>query len=123
MRYAGRRDEEDNDQHGDHALSPQFEASDYQGCAPLAVKFTNHSENAAGYSWSFGDGGSSVEEHPSYVFDEPGEYTVQLKITGLDDNEYITTQELNVFITPKAQFEYDQDVALANGQPVNFYNY
>ena len=57
------------------------------------------------------------------MFDEPGEYTVQLKITGLDDNEYITTQELNVFITTKAQFEYDQDVALANGQPVNFYNY
>ena len=104
-------------------VSAGFEPSEYQGCAPLAVKFTNRSENAGSFYWSFGDGGSSGEEHPSYVFDEPGEYSVSLKIRGLDGKDYISTRKLQVYVTPKAQFEYDEDVALSDGQPVNFYNY
>ena len=104
-------------------VSVGFEASKYQGCAPLAVEFSNQSENAGSFQWSFGDGGSSVEEHPNYVFDEPGEYTVNLKVQGLDGKEYISTGKLEVYVTPKAQFEYDEDVALSDGQPVNFYNY
>jgi PKD repeat protein len=104
-------------------VSAGFEASRYQGCAPLAVEFNNQSENAGSFLWSFGDGGSSGEEHPSYVFDEPGEYTVNLKVRGLDGKEYISTRKLEVYVTPKAQFEYDEDIALASGQPVNFYNY
>ncbi len=100
-----------------------FEASKYQGCAPLAVKFTNKSKNAGSFSWSFGDGGSSAEEHPSYVFDEPGEYSVTLKIRGVDGKEYLSARKLEVFVSPKAQFEYDEDMSLTSGQPVNFYNY
>ena len=104
-------------------VSAGFEASDYQGCAPLAVQFTSRSENAGSFYWSFGDGGSSDEEHPSYVFDEPGEYTVSLKIRGLDGKDYISARKMEVYVTPKAQFEYDEDISLAGGQPVYFYNY
>ena len=100
-----------------------FEASKYQGCAPLAVEFNNRSKNAAGYAWNFGDGGRSDLENPSYVFDQPGEYTVQLKVKGLDGKVYATTRKIDVFITPKAQFEYDENAPLASGQPVYFYNY
>lgn len=100
-----------------------FEMSKKSGCAPLAVSFINRSENAEKYLWTFGDGGSSQEENPSYLFDEPGEYTVSLKITGADGKEYSASSSITIHITPKAQFELDDDVSILGGQPVYFYNY
>lgn len=100
-----------------------FEMSKQSGCAPLAVSFLNRSENAEKHSWTFGDGGNSQERNPSYVFDEPGEYTVSLKITGADGQEYSASSKITIYITPKAQFELDDDVTIISGQPVYFYNY
>ncbi|MFY0624851.1 MAG: PKD domain-containing protein [Reichenbachiella sp.] len=45
------------------------------------VSFTNFSQNAEVYGWSFGDGGVSVEEHPVYTYTTPGDYTVTLVAT------------------------------------------
>ncbi len=55
-----------------------FKASSEGGCVPLAASFKNYSQNAVRYSWSFGDGGSSEAESPSYIFDEPGTWYVSL---------------------------------------------
>jgi PKD repeat protein len=104
-------------------FSAGFEADNPSGCSPLAVRFNNLSENAVQYNWSFGDGGSSVEKDPSYVFDEPGEYTVVLKILGADSLEYTAGQTVHVYDTPKALFEMDEEVELSPGQPVYFYNF
>ena len=100
-----------------------FSPSQASGCSPLALSFENLSENAVQYSWIFSDGGSSTEKDPSYVFDEPGEYPVLLKITGMDGLEYSTQQTITVFETPKALFEMDDEVDLSSKQPVYFYNY
>jgi gliding motility-associated-like protein len=105
------------------AVSAGFEADNPSGCSPLAVRFNNLSENALQYNWTFGDGGSSVEKDPSYVFDEPGEYAVVLKILGADSLEYTAGQTIQVFETPKALFEMDEEVELSPGQPVYFYNF
>jgi PKD repeat protein len=98
-----------------------FTANHISGCAPLSVKFDNASENAEAYSWTFGDGGSSSEENPSYVFDESGEFTVILRMTGKDGLEYMQQQTIRVFERPRALFELDENVSL--GEPVYFYNY
>jgi gliding motility-associated-like protein len=100
-----------------------FEASPMSGCSPMAVNFRNLSENAASVNWNFGDGGNSDESDPSYVFDEAGEFLVTLKIRGKDGLEYIRQQQVRVYETPMALFEFDEDVKPAANQPVYFYNY
>jgi len=100
-----------------------FKANPLSGCSPLAVNFQNFSENATGTSWNFGDGGNSDELNPSYVFDEPGEFLVTLKVLGKDGLEYSRQQTVQVFETTKALFEFDEDLKPAKNQPINFYNY
>jgi gliding motility-associated-like protein len=100
-----------------------FRASPLSGCAPLAVSFQNLSEYAASFSWNFGDGGNSTEADPSYVFDEAGEFLVTLKVAGADGQENTKQQKVRVFETPKALFEFDEDVKPAANQPIYFYNY
>jgi gliding motility-associated-like protein len=101
----------------------EFKADPLSGCSPLAVNFKNLSENATGIIWNFGDGGNSDELNPSYVFDEPGEFLVTLKVLGKDGLEYSRQQTVQVFETPKALFEFDEDVKPAMNQPIYFYNY
>jgi gliding motility-associated-like protein len=48
------------------------------GTAPLNVNFSNSSSGATTYSWSFGDGNSSIGTTPSNSFGTPGTYTVVL---------------------------------------------
>ena len=98
-----------------------FSANQTSGCAPLAVEFTNASENAERYHWTFGDGGSSSEKDPSYVFDESGDYSVILRMTGKDGLEYMKQQTIRVFETPRALFEIENNNNLTG--PVYFYNY
>ncbi len=100
-----------------------FKAYPPSGCSPLAVNFQNSSENARIISWNFGDGGNSDELNPSYVFDEPGEFLVTLKVRGDDGQEYSRQQTIQVYETPKALFEFDEDLKPAKNQPINFYNY
>lgn len=45
---------------------------------PLQVVFTNFSQNATSYSWTFGDGNTSTEESPTHTFAEFGTYEVVL---------------------------------------------
>jgi gliding motility-associated-like protein len=47
---------------------------------PVTVNFTNGSTGPGGltYQWSFGDGGTSAQQHPSYTFTAPGAYSVSL---------------------------------------------
>lgn len=105
------------------SASAAFGMSCQSGCAPLAVNFQNQSVNASGYYWTFGDGGCCSEQNPQYIFDVPGNYTINLKVTGNDGNEYTSLSEIKVYPTPKAYFEYDEEADISRGEPVNFYNY
>jgi PKD repeat protein len=53
----------------------------------LVVTFTNTSQNATAYLWSFGDGITSTLENPVHTYAAAGDYTVVLTATntcGLD---------------------------------------
>lgn len=51
-------------------------------CPPFyEVIFTDTSLNAAGWQWSFGDGGSSTLQNPSHFYPGPGSYNVTLVVT------------------------------------------
>ncbi|MEM1269910.1 MAG: PKD domain-containing protein [Bacteroidota bacterium] len=47
------------------------------------------------YSWTFGDGGTSTQAAPVHVFDEPGEYTVNLTITNCGGE---ASRDLNIVV-------------------------
>ncbi|MGI6138453.1 MAG: PhoPQ-activated protein PqaA family protein [Candidatus Hydrogenedentales bacterium] len=65
--------------------APQFSVNRNTGDAPLKVLFEDTSDGGiAGiysWNWSFGDGGTSNERSPEYVYKVPGVYTVTLEIT------------------------------------------
>ena len=53
------------------------------GEAPLTVAFANGSSgDVSGYSWDFGDGGTSTAANPSHTYTVAGTYTVTLTATG-----------------------------------------
>ncbi|MFZ4814985.1 MAG: PKD domain-containing protein [Phototrophicaceae bacterium] len=60
-----------------------FTQSTTSGLVPLVVNFINQSQGEiTGYSWNFGDGGTSTEINPSHTFRNPGIYTVTLTANG-----------------------------------------
>jgi PKD repeat protein len=68
-----------------------FSISVQSGKAPLAVDFTDSSQittsTITSWSWSFGDGGSSSEQNPQYVFQTAGTYDVSLTVTSADGSD------------------------------------
>ena len=52
------------------------------GSAPLDVSFTDLStQQPTSWSWDFGDGGSSSDQHPAHTYIASGVYTVSLTVT------------------------------------------
>ncbi len=73
------------------------------------VQFTDtsepHSSPIESWLWTFGDGGSSTEQHPVHVYQAPGTYTVSLTATSSDgpDTEQKTI-EVRPNVDPTADF-------------------
>lgn len=79
------------------APTADFDANPISGNAPLNVHFTDQSSGSpTAWSWDFGDGGSSVLQHPSHVYSEPGVYTVSLMATNSCGNDSTTQVDLVV---------------------------
>ena len=80
-----------------------FSGDPTTGEGPLAVHFTDLSERGSSpihaWEWSFGDGGSSFEQHPTHTYHNPGTYEVSLMVSTVVDNsistepEYVTVGE------------------------------
>ena len=72
---------------------------DNEELAPATVTFTNNSivpttVGSVTYYWNFGDGQSTSEENPTYLYTEPGAYNVNLVVTtsgSLEINEITKT--------------------------------
>ncbi|MDD5065297.1 MAG: PKD domain-containing protein [Phycisphaerae bacterium] len=48
------------------------------------IRFTDRSQgNITSWLWDFGDGNTSDERDPTYIYRSPGQYTVTLKVTGV----------------------------------------
>jgi len=64
------------------APTANFTATPVAGNVPLTVNFTDQStNNPTAWSWSFGDGGTSLAKNPSRQYTAPGTYTVTLTAT------------------------------------------
>ncbi|MDX9856686.1 MAG: PKD domain-containing protein [candidate division Zixibacteria bacterium] len=77
-----------------------FSGTPTSGVAPLAVQFTDlSSNNPTSWSWTFGDGGTSSAQNPSYTYTTPGTYSVSLTASNAFGSDvetksgYITVSE------------------------------
>ena len=64
-----------------------FSASPTTGAAPLTVTFDDRSGGfPTAWQWDFGDGKTSNKQNPVHTFQQPGSYTVTLKVTRGSEN-------------------------------------
>lgn len=95
-----------------------------RGCAPLTVSFTNTSLQGVSYHWTFGDGGTSTADNPTYIFNVPGVYAVTLVATGVGGMTNTITKVDSVVVHPRAMafFTLQPTEVTVPSQPVFTYN-
>ena len=94
-----------------------------QGCSPLDVQFLNFSVYGDTYLWDFGDGGTSTQFSPSYIYYNPGVYTVTLTVNG-DGGQDVQTQQLiiEVYQNASAFFTVSPSTVYIPTEPVLLFN-
>jgi len=86
------------------------------------ITFTNTSENATSYSWSFGDGATSTEVSLTHSYSEDGTFTVQLTATGPGGATNSASETVTIiYPDPVADFTMDKSVANP-GETITFTN-
>jgi len=100
----------------------EFAVSATRGVAPFTVVFTDQSDAGTAqiddWSWDFGDGTGSSEQHPRHTYAIPGTYTARLTVTtdvGADvsDPAGITAASAVTFTQqPRDAYAYAGDAAM-----------
>ncbi len=68
-----------------------------EGVIPLTVNYIDESIGSIStWTWSFGDGAFSSEQHPNHTYNEAGSYTVSLTVTGPNGSTLETKTDLIV---------------------------
>ena len=81
-------------------ISVSVSANPTSGSAPLDVSFTATPSGGVGpytYGWTFGDGGTSVQQNPSYTYVNPGGYTA--KVTVQDSLGHVASGSVLITVT------------------------
>ena len=100
-----------------------IESSVTEGCIPLKVRFNT---NLSGYDscrWIFGDGGSSIDKHPEWIFDIEGEYKVVLEAFDSVGSMATSSKIITVYPKPLARFETSPENAILPDDEIRFINY
>jgi hypothetical protein len=107
--------------------SPKVSFVNTPACSRTATEFTNTTPTVGGaggtvknYSWTFGDGGTSILESPKHSWSSLGPKTVTYNIELMNGCKGTFTKALSVGIQPKASFTANEKVCL--GQPMVFDN-
>jgi PKD repeat protein len=91
-------------------LKPAVPAANFTGtptvgAPPLTVAFTDQSTNSpTSWSWTFGDGGTSLAQNPSHTYNTANQYTVSLTATNAQGSDtetkvnYITVAQVQDYL-------------------------
>lgn len=100
-----------------------YSAEAKEGCAPFSVDFSNSSLYGDDYEWTFGDGGTSSNENPTYIFDYPGKYFVKLKTIGPGGEAIAINDTIIVHDNPVVDFKVPVNEVMLPNAGVSFENY
>lgn len=107
----------------DDTLPPQsqaeFTASATEVKIGEAIQFTNNSQNATAYTWSFGDGTTSKEVSPKKAYQTSNVFLVSLVSTGAGGS---TISNMEITVTPASSFSVMDEENLSAKVPVQFTN-
>ncbi|TVQ15341.1 MAG: PKD domain-containing protein [Bacteroidetes bacterium] len=106
-----------------------FTVPNSPGCGPHDIEVINLSEGAVAFQWDFGDGSDFVlDEHPApHTYtrtpeEGPGNYIIQLHVTGANDCVQVYEQEILIYPEIHALFSMD-DAAGCHPHTVEFTNH
>ena len=100
-----------------------IKASQQQGCAPLSITFSTTLKGVVKYKWEFSNGISSVNDEPTILFEQPGNYDVKL-LAEFSDHR---TESIHLpdFVTvnkvPEVNFSTSGDI-FCDGDSIHFIN-
>ncbi len=100
-----------------------FTASTVNACVNQPVTFFDQTDPApASWLWDFGDGTTSVIQHPTHIYTTPGTYSIQLIVsyTGTCSDTLLRTNYVTVSDAPVVSFSADQTIACQLPFSVNF---
>ncbi|TXD83193.1 PKD domain-containing protein [Subsaximicrobium wynnwilliamsii] len=110
-------------QNDDDTLPPQSQAEFTVSASEVAIgetiQFTNNSENATAYKWSFGDGTTSMQVSPTKSYTSSNVFLVSLVSTGSGGS---TISNMEITVTPASSFSVEDEENLSAGLPVQFTN-
>ncbi len=96
-----------------------IEPSSFVGCPPATISFENLStpiDETYEIFWDFGDGSISNEISPTYIFESPGLYDINIEITSpigcFTSREFI--EWIFIDSLPVADFDYNPKEGLSN---------
>jgi PKD repeat protein len=97
------------------ATPAAFTANITTGVAPLTVQFTDAStDNPTAWSWSFGDGVTSTEQHPTHTYAIPGTYIVNLTISTATSSFTLSRPDYITVTAPRGDFKGDGRVDIGD---------
>ena len=107
-----------------------FSMSDFEGCTPVSINFTNQSTVAPNYTigsteWIFGDGATSTNSSASHVYGAPGIYDVSLVVTtpgGGCADTLTMFGGMSIYVTPNASFNFSPTDATMLDPRIRFNN-
>lgn len=108
--------------------SAGFAASVTNGCSPLPVNFTDQSVPGSApiraWIWNFGNGASSSQRNPTYVYGQGGNYNVTLLVVDQNgcSDEHVIPNYISTANMPDAQFSSNNRAACIAPHTVNFTN-
>ncbi|MGR3219424.1 MAG: NHL domain-containing protein [Candidatus Anammoxibacter sp.] len=89
------------------------------GIVPLTVRFTDISTGnptPTEWLWDFGDGGASIEQNPSHLYDIPGLYSVALTVkNSLGEDSLTKTDFINAQSFFDKSFTFNCDHSMKRG--------
>lgn len=85
--------------------------SSFLGCQPAEIFFNNLSfpiDTTYDILWDFGDGGTSTDISPTYTYENPGNYTVNVEITSPIgcETDTVFDELITVLESPVADFSF-----------------
>jgi gliding motility-associated-like protein len=82
--------------------------SSVQGCAPLAIQFTDNNTEVMTFQWNFGDGQQSIFESPNHIFHGAavGDTTYQVSLTMTNASGCSTTSSFPIQVMENIQAQF-----------------